>query len=271
VGALDVGRERVTVRALFCDAGAVHVPGVLGTDDVDLARQAIELSRARPSPHYGVLSPAGAPRVDSDLFRWVDVPAVAAVVHHRRIVELACEVLDARAAVFVEDQWFASAPGASSPSPWHQDAPYYRLDRPFVTVWLALDDASTDVSLRIVTGSHLGSIYAPVEFASEMATIGGSGSLPPVPDVDADPHREVMSWDVRAGDAIVLDSRTLHATGNGVVGASGFRRLSTRWAHPDTRYVDVGPQVARFWDVLEHGLAFGDRLSCTQFPLLEPR
>jgi hypothetical protein len=253
--------------------GAVLVPAVLRHTDCVRAGLAIERCRASPSVHYGVLSPPGAPLVDSDLFRWRDVPELAEVAMHPALVELACSLLDTDAAVFVEDQWFASAAGAVTASPWHQDGPYYRLDRPFVTLWVALDDAPAALALRAVAGSHCGPIYAPVEFAASGATIGTGNRLPAVPDVGAravhdSQRRELLTWDVRAGDVIALDSRSLHSAGDGEVGGGGFRRLSTRWAHPDTRYVDAGPQVATFWDVLDHRLAYGDLLMSDQFPVL---
>ena len=46
------------------------------------------------------------------------------------VVELAASLLERDQVVLIEDQWFSSAPGASTPSPWHQDEPYYHLDRP---------------------------------------------------------------------------------------------------------------------------------------------
>ena len=52
--------------------------------------------------------------------------------------------------MLVEDQWFCSEPGAISRSPWHQDHPYYNLDRPFVTIWVTLDDVTADAALRVV-------------------------------------------------------------------------------------------------------------------------
>ena len=72
---------------------------------------------------------------------------------------------------------------------------------------------SADAALRVVEGSHAtGITYAPIEFSSSTTTIGGASELEPVPDVDADPECfPVTTWDLRAGDAVAIDSRMLHS------------------------------------------------------------
>lgn len=249
--------------------GAVVLRELL--DDAWCARMrtAIDRCRATPGPHYGVLSPSGRPVVDSDLFRWGDDPDLHAVTHDSPLVEAAAELLGSDEVVLIEDQWFASAPGAATPSPWHQDEPYYRLDRPFLTIWVTLDDIGADTSLRVVPGSHAtGRIYGMVEFSANTNTIDPDSICVPVPDIDADPAGHgVRSWTLRAGDAIALDSRTLHATGAQPLDGP-FRRLSTRWASPDTCYRTRGEGAAAFWDMISHGRSDGDAIACDAFPLV---
>ncbi|MFV0308534.1 MAG: phytanoyl-CoA dioxygenase family protein [Desertimonas sp.] len=256
-------------RRQLLDDGAVRIEGLLGATWCQRLRDAIDRCRATPSVHYGRLSPDDSPRVDSDLFRWFDDPDLRDVTHDSPLVEAACGLLGTDAAVLVEDQWFASAPGATTPSPWHQDEPYYRLDRPFLTVWITLDDIDAECSLRVVPGSHTaGALFGMVEFSAGASTIERGGGLAEVPDIDIDPAAfGVRCWPMRAGDAIALDSRTLHATGRGALGSS-FRRLSTRWADPATRYQPRTTGAAAFWDLLPHGLRAGDPLAGEVFPLI---
>ena len=256
------------MNAELASVGAVHVPGVLDARWIARLHAAIERCRATPGAHYGVLSRVGEPVVDSDLFRWFDDPDLRAVLHESPLPELAGTLLEVDAVVAVEDQWFASAPSATTASPWHQDDPYYNIDGGFLTVWVALDDAPAASALRVVPGSHgWGRLFAPVEFAASRSTIGAPGDLEPVPDVDAAGF-EVLGWDVAAGDVIALDSRTLHAAGGAPIDGRPFRRLSTRWARGDARYVERGPHVASFWSTLPHGRVDGDLLACDTFPVV---
>jgi hypothetical protein len=252
--------------------GAIVIRELLDQAWCERLHEAIDRCRRSPGPHYAVLSPPDAPRVDSDLFRWSDDPDIAALVDDSPLVDAALDLLDSDAVVLVEDQWFASSPGSSTPSPWHQDQPYYRLDREFLTIWITLDDIEQDCALRVVPGSHAtGITYAPVEFSATTTTIEDGSGLAPVPEIDDHPDAyPVTTWSLRAGDAIALDSRTLHATGRGSPVAE-FRRISTRWAAPDTRYRAAVPGAASFWDVLPHGLTDGDPIASPTFPLRSRR
>ena len=77
----------------------------------------------------------------------------------------------------------------------------------------------------------------------------------PVPDVDADPERfAVRSWSLQAGDAIALDSRTLHATGPRRAARRRSAGCRPAGPTPATTYRDRGAGAAAFWDLLPHGL-----------------
>ena len=151
----------------------------------------------------------------------------------RRSSSWPCALLDEDRVVLVEDQWFSSEPGATTPSPWHQDQPYYRR-RPAVPH--ALGDARR----------HRRS---PARCASSPARTSGrrsprsssrrrrarstpSATLPPPPDIDER---------VPGGGADVVAARRRRASpstpgrstppgGPRSPGRSG--RISTRWASP---------------------------------------
>ncbi len=257
------------LRAQMRSEGVVVLRGLLGSDWVERLRQALDVCRDAPSRFHGVLSAEGEPLVESDLFCWFTNDTFAELARSSPLTRAATTLLGSETVVFIEDQWFLSEPGATSGSPWHQDHPYYNVDRPFVTIWVTLDDVDASASLRVVPGSHRGELYSPVEFASDRSTIGGGSALPAVPNIDGHPELyQVRSWDFVAGDAVAFDSRLLHSTSAEPSGRGLFRRLSTRWIHPDARYHDHGEQAAIFWQALPHGLSDGDRLACDHFPLV---
>ncbi|MEM1287671.1 MAG: phytanoyl-CoA dioxygenase family protein [Pseudomonadota bacterium] len=248
--------------------GYAFIPGVLDDRTCDALEAAISLCRRNPGPTFRTLSPAGTPVVQSELFRWPDVDALRAVTHEGLLPKLAARAFQTDSVILMEDQWFYSEEGASTPSPWHQDHPYHPLEPWFLTIWIPLDDPPGNVSLKVAAGSHLGPTYAPVEFSAGSATLGSAdGALSSVPDVDRDPDAwRVITPPAKRGDAVLLDSRTLHAAGG--LCTDTFQRLSVRFAHPQTVVQPRYWPVAQFWS--DHAFASikGAAIDGEHFPLL---
>jgi ectoine hydroxylase-related dioxygenase (phytanoyl-CoA dioxygenase family) len=262
LGALD------RIAADVARDGYAFVPGVLDAAGIAALHGAIDACRAAPGPTFRVLSPPGEPHLESELFRWPDQPAIRAVAATGILPRLACAAFGTGTCILMEDQWFLSEAGAGARSPWHQDHPYHPLEPWFLTIWVALDDPPGPVGLMVAAGSHGGQLYGPVEFSAGDATLGAAaGALKPVPDIDADPLRwQVVVPPARAGDAILMDSRTLHAAGG--LCTAPFRRISIRYAHPATRIVPRDWPVATFWDDYPFATEAGARIDGDAFPML---
>jgi ectoine hydroxylase-related dioxygenase (phytanoyl-CoA dioxygenase family) len=256
----------VTPAFTVAEHGVAHVRGVIGAEQITELNDAIESCRANPGPTFRTLSPEGRPVVQSELFRWSDVPAIRKVAMEGALPRLAAEVFGTDEVVLLEDQWFYSAAGSGTPSPWHQDHPYHPLEPWFLTIWIPLDPVPGPVGIRAVPGSQNEEIYSPVEFSAGKATLNeGNLVLHTVPDIDAAPERySVFVPDTEPGDAVLLDSRTLHAAG-GLCGAT-FRRLSIRYAHPATRFRLRPWPVAAFWT--EHTPVEDGTLAPDAFPVV---
>lgn len=248
--------------------GVAVVRGVLNSATCARLIDVVEHLRADPSPQFRTLSPAGQPVVQSDLFRWRDNPDLAALVTRGRLPALAADVFGTKTVVLLEDQFFYSAAGSSTPSPWHQDHPYHPLEPWFLTIWIPLDPVPGSTGLRAVRGSHLGPTYAPVEFSAREATLAsGSRVLDTVPAIDDDPGAfPIVAPAYEPGDAMLLDSRTLHAAGGPC--ATTFRRLSIRYAAPATRYEARPWPVATFWKDHDVNSRLGDPVAGPAFPLV---
>ena len=246
--------------------GYAHVPGVLDDATCDQLADAIEACRRCPGPTFRTLSPEGAPLLQSELFRWADVPAIRALTMEGPLPRLAARAFDVASVILMEDQWFYSEAGAGTPSPWHQDHPYHPIEPWFLTIWIPLDAPPGPVGLRVASGSNEGTMYGPVEFSAGDATLGqADGRLEIVPDIDADPARfHVTTPPARRGDAVLMDSRTLHAAGGYCTGT--FRRISIRYAHPDTRIVPRAWPVASFWDQYDFARQPGAAITGPAFP-----
>jgi hypothetical protein len=253
------------VSTALASDGIAYLPKLLPAERCAALLAAVAWARATPSPAHRCLSPTGLPRLESDLFRWRDVPEIRALVTDPALVEPGRAVLGTDDPVVLEDQWFWSEAGAATPSPWHQDEPYHPLDRPFLTIWIPLTPVPPGLGLRGVAGSHLGAIYPPIEFSAQQQTLasGPAAAAAPVPDVDADPAGfRVIEPPAEPGDVVLLDSRTLHAAGGQC--PEDFVRLSIRYTHPETARRNRSWPTATFWD--EFSWAPGERLPAQAFP-----
>lgn len=242
--------------------GIATVRGLLDGAACAALNAAVRRAARTPSRFYRCLSPEGRAVVESDLFRWRDTPEIARLVCSPALTELASGYLDTDDPVVLEDQWFWSHPGSGTESPWHQDDPYHPLDRPFLTIWLPVSPVPAGLGLRGVAGSHLGPAYAPIEFSARESTISGRDDSP-LPQRTSEPDASsVVAPDAEPGDAVLLDSRTLHSAGGPC--PDHFIRLSIRYAHPGTVRRSRPWPVAGFWDELSW--ADGDRLPADSFP-----
>lgn len=227
--------------------GVAAVRSVVGPDLRARLVEALEYCREKPSINFRTLSGVGEPSVQSDLFRWRDVGAFRELATQGALPRLAADAMGVESVLLLEDQWFYSEAGSSTPSPWHQDHAYHPLDPWFLTVWIPLDPLVGPVGIRAAAGSHRGKMFAPVEFSAGESTLqDGEAVFDAVPDIDADAASyRVVAPQADPGDAVLLDSRTLHAAGG--LCEARFRRLSIRYAHPDTRFTRRDWPVAGFW------------------------
>jgi ectoine hydroxylase-related dioxygenase (phytanoyl-CoA dioxygenase family) len=99
-------------------------------------------------------------------------------------------------------------------TPWHQDAPYYRLDgRQSAVLWIALNDLPREACLETIRGSHRGTIYNGSAFmpGDDTEPIYLEGDFPRLPDVEADRSAwDIAGWEVKRGDVIVFHIGCMH-------------------------------------------------------------
>ncbi|BAN00915.1 phytanoyl-CoA dioxygenase family protein [Ilumatobacter coccineus] len=254
----------------FVSDGHVVQRKALGAHQLDILRREIDECRSAPSEHHAVLGRVGDAVFDSDLFRWRDRPAIGDLIAAERLVSQATLLL-ASPVLFVEDQWFAADPGSATGSPWHQDGPYYEIDRAFVTCWIALDDVDAAHALHVIPGSHLdGTRLDAVAFDADGDTISNVSHSDDHSDAStlALAVERAVSYDMSAGDALWFDAGTVH--GVPVPSPVGGRRFSLRYAPADARRQTTDRPVAAFWSTLPHGLDDGDHLSDSPwFPVLD--
>jgi len=147
-------------------------------------------------------------------------PWLAETQMTRRAHAVAAEVLGPRAEMVWE---FATLkpPEIGAPTPWHQDEAFFTVGTPYrvaLSCWVALQDVDDVTGCMIyVPGSHR-------EPLLPHQTIGADPRTHGIGVVDPDLSRAV-SVPLRAGDAVLHHSRTLH--GAGANHSTGPRRALT--------------------------------------------
>jgi hypothetical protein len=94
-------------------------------------------------------------------------------------------------------------------TPWHQDEACFTVGTPYrtaVSCWIALQDTDEEMGcMRYVPGTHLGDLV-------RHASVGGDARAHALVAVEPDVSRAV-NVPLRAGDAVLHHSRTLHGAG----------------------------------------------------------
>lgn len=205
----------------------------------------VEKQMAKPS-NWANDQPSedGEERFFTDRYQWRNNPDIYAFISESGIGDLAAQAMQCSEARFYFDHMLVKEPGTQTPTPWHQDAPYWPVrGRQICSLWLALTPCDADGSaLEFVRASHLGEKYfLPVSFGDSEknpnrwadSAIDGE----PCPDIEADRSAfDIVSYSVEPGDALLFSAYTLHgARGN----SSSHRRrmaFSTRWLGEDVTW-----------------------------------
>lgn len=266
----DVEVDPALVEAYERD-GVVAIPGAF-VEWVDALRSGLERNLHQPD-HYAFPceSTSDEPgRFFDSYCNWQLIPEYLAFVLTSGAASIASQLMRSSTVQLFHDHAFCKEAGTTKPTPWHQDLPYYCIDgRQTVSVYVALDEIPSSIAVRFVKGSHLANVlYRPRDFAAGAEYDSRDPGMQSVPDVDATVAADnVFCLDLRPGDALCFDFRTLHGSGDAPV-ADRRRAFSTRWLGDDVTYLErpgaTSPPLRGL------GMRSGDRMRDDWFPILWP-
>ena len=111
--------------------GAVVLRGLLDASMIERLRDAVQTVLSSLSAHGNEYARPGEARFVQDMFMAQRPDAAGAafrsLVHDSPLAEVAGRLMGARRVRFFYDQVFVKEPGSVSPTPWHQDLPYWPL------------------------------------------------------------------------------------------------------------------------------------------------
>eukprot|EP00931_Biecheleriopsis_adriatica_P039093 TRINITY_DN22360_c0_g1_i2.p1 TRINITY_DN22360_c0_g1~~TRINITY_DN22360_c0_g1_i2.p1 ORF type:complete len:266 (+),score=44.17 TRINITY_DN22360_c0_g1_i2:108-905(+) len=250
--------------------GVVHVPGAFNSAWISYMQSAFDSAMASPSEYAEIsrsqVSWWNAFSDNASLSMFMDfiffeeaekrVPAWAHVVKFSPAASLIASLMGSATAAFFYGQLIRKRSGAES-IPWHQDLAYWKVDgRQLGTVWVALDDIPADAGVQYVRGSHRHS--AKVQHALDDSSIDS---------------KDLLSFDMEAGDALCFDARIVHGSWRTPKNqACDHRRVALRFAGDDAVYCDRPGHTPIPTEKVEkrHGLQPGDSIACAAFPKVYP-
>jgi len=170
--------------------------------------------------------------------------------------EVAAQLMETDQVRFYYDQLFIKEPGATSPTAWHNDLPYWPLlGEDILSLWVALTPVSRETSgVQYLAGSHRwNTMFRAITPDNDPKFM--DYDLEPCPnysDPEISRDHEVLSWDLQPGDVLAHHPLTAHGAG-GNASASAIRiGLSIRYLGRDVRWsprpfvmkLPIEPQVA---------------------------
>jgi ectoine hydroxylase-related dioxygenase (phytanoyl-CoA dioxygenase family) len=259
----------------FARDGAVCLRGVLGAGEIEDLRAGIEANLAAPSPRAKTASRADDPgRFVEDFCNWADNLAYRRAIFRSALGEVAATLMGARTTRLYHDHMLTKEGGTRTPTPWHQDQPYYNIEgRQTVSFWIPVDPVDEASTLRFVAGSHLGPWRMPRTFMDAQAKWFPEGSLAELPDIDADNQNNpgawpVLGWALEPGDVVAFHMLTLHAS----AGSARRRRVfSARFIGDDVVHAPRAWATSPEFPGLEAELPAGAPMDHPLFPIVWPR
>jgi ectoine hydroxylase-related dioxygenase (phytanoyl-CoA dioxygenase family) len=204
-----------------------------GDESADLS----EMGRALAAAGETVLSDgeSGGGFV-SGVDHWRTRPEFHAFAASSGLAAVAGALLRATKVNLYEDSVLVKEPGALERTAWHQDLSYFHVEgEQLCTTWCPLDPVGEESgAVRYARGSHRwDAVYRPNLFVTDMPIPGTEGEQ--VPDVDALPDADVVTFTTGPGDVVVHHARTLHAAGGNRSASTRRRAISVRYCGDDAR------------------------------------
>ncbi len=266
----EASGEAVTPEAIvaFRDDGAAPIRGLLSKRRIEDLSDAVDRLMAHPSPRAKIASQAHDPGLFfEDFCNWREIPAFEEAA--KALGAAACALMGAREVRFYHDHVLVKTSGTRTPTPWHQDQPYYNIEgRQTVSFWIPLDPVTRETTLEFLAGSHLGPWLMPRAFADQEARWFPEGALADLPDIEADRAAfPILGWPLEPGDAVAFHMLTLHAAA-GVPPGARRRVFSARFIGEDVRHAPRPWTTSPAFEGLSDVLPAGDPMDHPLFPVV---
>lgn len=226
----------------YRDEGVVHVRGAIDPDWIPAMIERIDARMRKVGRWGGDTNPGGGSgRFLHDRYLWPEEEGFRRFAFDSGLARLAAQAMDSRTSSLYFDQIFVKEPQTQEKFFWHQDLPYWPMaGQQICSAWVTFYDVDVASSgLEFVRGTDkLTQLYKPVfpdgTLNDDLKEWLGQVSMPEIPDFDAQRDRhEMLSFDMKAGDALIFNTRIVHSSRGNAHPTRRRMALSTRWLGDD--------------------------------------
>jgi ectoine hydroxylase-related dioxygenase (phytanoyl-CoA dioxygenase family) len=224
--------------------GAICLRGVISPAWLEQIRDATEAILAGET--INMSRQGAAAEFVGDVNVWAKHDGFATYAFEGPTAHIAATLMRSSSVRLYGDQLFVKAPGSQSPTPWHQDQPYWPVTgEDICSIWVPMEAVTRATSgLEYVKGSHRwGRRFDPQDFGVQSVAATREAANEPIPDFDGQRHQfTFLNWDMEPGDALVHNGLTVHGSGGNSSLTARRRAISTRWLgdrsyfRPSTQY-----------------------------------
>lgn len=228
----------------FAVDGAVLLRGLLDDGWLELLAAAIEDDIAQPAPGYHGYDAPGGGRFHGNFDNWRSDARFARYCLDSPLPAVAAQLLRSDRVNLFYDQLFVKEASTPTPTPWHNDLPYWPVaGRQLMSMWVTLDQVTLDSgALEFIRGSHRWDRwFQPRTFAAGGYQYETNERYEPIPDFDQQRDRlDLLTWDMNPGDVLAFHALTVHGAGGNLRADRRRRGYTVRYAGTDVTY-DLRP------------------------------
>ncbi|MFI8933181.1 phytanoyl-CoA dioxygenase family protein [Streptomyces sp. NPDC053474] len=256
-----------SAREAFWNDGAVLVERCLDDAQLALLREAFDWAVEHPGPNASGMFRGTERQSHVDNANPLAKDRLDAMVSSLPFGELFAELWGSRHVWYFAEEIFLKAGGLGARTCWHQDTAYLPWGgEHWGNAWISFQALPKRNALEIVRGSRHGVQYDGTTFANPddpTEPLHGGGVLPRLPDIDrelaADPDAyDVLSWETRPGDVVVLHPRSLHGGAGVDAGCPERHTLVLRFFGDDATFRPLPDVHKRF---ARNGTLFADEMA----------
>lgn len=259
-----------SIIAAYQAQGAVVLRNVLNAQEIDLLRAGLDRNLINLSPRaINATQPNDKGKFVEDFCNWQRIPEYQTIALSSALPWVASLLMQSQTVRFYHDHMLTKYPGTRTPTPWHQDQPYYNISgHQSASFWIPVDPVSRDSTLEFLSGSHLGPWLMPRTFMDQQAKWFPEGSLQDLPNIDKQRDSlPILGWALEPGDVLCFHMLTLHASSG--VGPQQMRRVfSARYLGDDIRHAPRPWVTSPDFPGLAEQLPAGAPMDHELFPLV---